>query len=349
MGQMMNAADLIGLVKKQEGRFNELAQVTNADFTSECLFARQQLLKNKFTLETAGKNPNSLQAAILNVAAIGISLNPAVQHAYLVPRDGGICLDISFRGLVKLATDCGAIKWAKAELVYENDTFEWNGPALPPTHKADPFGERGAIKGGYCIAKLPDGDTLVDVMPVDEINKVRDTSKAYRNGKGPWVDWYEEMAKKTLVKRAYKSWPQTENRERLDRAIQVLNEHEGTSYTLEQQAEYLGYIRSEDALSFYLMRKRLPDHVWISLYNSGEKGQKVKLKEAAIDLEKKGVSIFNEVIASTHDAATSGDRSAMEEIIGELSESELNEMLPHMSQESQSMIEEINTEQRGVA
>lgn len=330
-------AQLIDIVKKQETRFHELA-VTGMDFAQECLFARQQLLKNDFTLKTASGNPNSLQAAILNVAAIGISLNPAQQHAYLVPRDGAICLDISFRGLVKLATDCGAIKWAKAELVYDNDTFEWNGPASAPTHKADPFGDRGAIKGGYCIAKLPDGEVLVDVMPVDEINKVRDTSKAYKSGKGPWVDWYEEMAKKTLVKRAYKSWPQTKDRDRLDRAVAALNEHEGTAYTIEQQAEYLDYLRNGMALSFYLYRRRLPDDVWIALYNSGDKGQKVELKNRASELEKEGISIYNEVIASTHDAAASQDESAMAEIIGEMSEQDIDQMMPEFSQVAQAMI-----------
>ena len=89
---MTNPAQLIELVKAQEPRFREM-DIANGrilDFTQECLFARQQLLKNNFTLDTAAKNPNSLQAAILNVAAIGVSLNPALSHAYLVPRDGAI-------------------------------------------------------------------------------------------------------------------------------------------------------------------------------------------------------------------------------------------------------------------
>lgn len=86
-------------------------------FESECLFAKQQLLKNDYTLTAAQNNPAALRAAILNVAAIGISLNPALAHAYLVPRSPGsakdasgryvskpaqVCLDISYRGLVKL-------------------------------------------------------------------------------------------------------------------------------------------------------------------------------------------------------------------------------------------------------
>lgn len=330
------AVNAIEIVKKQEARFLELdaANGSLVDFAQECLFARQQLLKNDFTLKTAAKNPNSLQAAILNVAAIGISLNPAGQHAYLVPRDGAICLDISYRGLAKIATDAGAIKWAKVELVYENDKFEWQGPAEAPMHKADPFSDRGDIKGGYCIAKLPDGEILTEVMPVDEINKIRDTSKAYQNGKGPWMNWYEEMAKKTILKRAYKSWPQTPNRRRVDLAVEALHQSEGTAFTIEQHAEFMELLRKGDALKFYMMRLSLPDHVWIALYNSFEKGQKVKNKEAASELEKQGIAQFNDIKDAIHDAVSADDRGAVEEVLSELDSDERDFVIKNLSPEA---------------
>ena len=209
-------------------------------FESECLFAKQQLAKNDYTLKTAQNNPKSLKSAILNVAAIGITLNPALSHAYIVPRDGAICLDISYLGLIKLATASGAIKWAKATLVYEGDTFKWKGPNKEPKHEADVFDKERInasdplknLIGGYCTAKLYDDSVLVEVMTCDEILEVRNTSKAYTMGKegkkGPWDGPFAgEMAKKTLIKRARKSWPQTSGRERLDTAIDIINQHEG--------------------------------------------------------------------------------------------------------------------------
>lgn len=214
-------------------------------FESECLFAKQQLMKNNFSLNTAANNQASLRGAILNVAAIGITLNPALAHAYLVPRDGAICLDVSYRGLVKLATDSGAIEWAKAVLVYEGDEFKWRGPAEAPLHEADVFDEKRInakspldnLKGGYCIAKLSTGEVMVEVMTAGEITAVRDSSKAK---KGPWAGkWAGEMAKKTLVKRASKSWPQSNGRQRLDDAIQILNEHEGLEDEPIKASDYL--------------------------------------------------------------------------------------------------------------
>lgn len=212
-------------------------------FEAECHFAKQQILKNDFTLKTAQQNPGSLHSAILNIAAIGVSLNPAIKHAYLVPRDGSICLDISYRGLIKLACDSGAITAAKAELVhgprgeYSGDSYKWKGPMAAPEHEADPFhpdrinGQDPLenIIGGYCIAILPCGTTMTEQMSAAEIFAVRQSSKAFTSGKAcPWKGaWSGQMGKKTLVKRAANAWPQHGQRERLDKAIDVLNEHEG--------------------------------------------------------------------------------------------------------------------------
>jgi len=196
---------------------------TGLDFRAEALFAFQALERNDFLRDTALRNPLSLRMAMENVAAVGLTLNPACQFAFLVPRDGAVVLDISYRGLIKIATDSGAILWARAELVYSKDQFEWRGPAEAPVHKADVFAEdRGEFRGVYCIAKTPQGDILVEAMPANEVYKIRDTSRAKN---GPWVTWFEEMARKSVIKRASKTWPKGDLR--LFRAIQVLNQHEG--------------------------------------------------------------------------------------------------------------------------
>lgn len=306
----------------QEDRFLKLdgANGKLLDFRQECLFAQQQIMKNSYTAQVAQENLNSLKAAIMNVAAIGISLNPALQHAYLVPRDGRICLDISFRGLVKLATEAGAIVWAKAELVYSGDAFAYKGPSTAPEHTADVFGDRGELVGGYVIAKLPDGEVLIDVMSVAEIHKVRDTSKAYKKGSGPWHDWYHEMCKKTLIKRAYKSWPQTEGRVRLDRAVAALNENEGTAYTLEQQAEYLRLIRSGDAIGLYVFCRGLNTEESTALFNSFESGAKTAEKARVRELTSAGADEFNDTVARLIESAQGGQDLAVMEIIEPLSE-----------------------------
>lgn len=219
---MSNIVPIKNAIDAAKGRFLGMKEAADLDWQAESLFALQACSKNEYAMKTALNNPLSLKMAMANVAAIGLTLNPARGLAYLVPRDNKIVLDISYRGLIQLAVQAGTIKWAKAEIVHQNDTFEYLGVDEKPKHQFDPFGDRGPLVGVYCVAKLADGTYLTEVMTLEQIEQVRKTSKAK---KGPWVIWYEEMAKKAVIKRASKTWPQVSPQ--FVQAVQVLNEHEG--------------------------------------------------------------------------------------------------------------------------
>lgn len=218
-------------------KFSTLALKTGLDYNAEALYAYQVCTKNKRLAEVASGNPESLRMSVVNVAAVGLTLNPALGLAFLVPRDGRVCLDISYRGLIAIAADSGAIRWAKAELVHANDKFEYQGPAKMPTHIFNPFAkDRGEFIGGYCVAGIGSGaEVLVEVMPAEDVLRARNQSKAWQAGKGPWVDWFDEMAKKTLIKRAAKTWPRLSAR--FGQAIKILNEDNGEGLVLDGQYE----------------------------------------------------------------------------------------------------------------
>lgn len=224
---MSNAlAIIIGDIRGAKEEFNARLVDRSINFEREAGFAIQTLESNDYALKIAQSNRQSVVNAVTNVAAIGISLNPAKKQAYLVPRDGKICLDISYMGLIDLATATGSIKWAKAALVHANDDFALNGFDRPPEHKFNPFGSsRGEPVGAYVVVKTADGDYLTEAMSVQEINEIRDRSSAWKawvekKKKCPWVTDWGEMAKKTVIKRAYKTWPKTD---RLEQAIHHLN------------------------------------------------------------------------------------------------------------------------------
>lgn len=206
--------------------FSSVLTDRSLNFEREAEFAIQTIAGNDYSTKLAMQNRQSVVNAVTNIAAIGISLNPAKKQAYLVPRDGKICLDISYIGLMDLAMVTGAIRWAQAELVREADHFALNGFDKPPTHTYNPFAkDRGDVVGVYVVVKTSDGDYLTEAMSVDEINAIRDRSSAWRawvekKKSCPWVTDYGEMAKKTVVKRAYKYWPKTD---RLEQAIHHLN------------------------------------------------------------------------------------------------------------------------------
>lgn len=198
----------------------------HVSFEKEAGFAIQVLSNNDYALKVAMDNRQAVINAVTNVAAIGISLNPAKRQAYLVPRDGRICLDISYMGLLDLAIQSGSIMWGQAELVYEADRFELNGFDKPPTHNRNPFAkDRGPVVGVYVVVKTRDGDYLTCCMSIDEVYDIRNRSTAWKawinkQKKCPWVTDEGEMTKKTVIKRAYKLWPKTD---RLDQAVHFLN------------------------------------------------------------------------------------------------------------------------------
>lgn len=210
-------------------KFMQIASRDNIlTYEKESMFAMQSILKNNRVMEAAMKNPGSVRNAVINVAAVGLSLNPATKMAYLVPRDGDVCLDISYMGLIKIATDTGSILWAKADVVYESDDFVYHGPSEKPTHNANVFSsERGPKVGVYCIAKTRDNEYLVETISATEMLDIRKKSIGSDSKYSPWVNFEGEMWKKAVIKRASKTWPKTERSYRLQEAVQVIDEHEG--------------------------------------------------------------------------------------------------------------------------
>jgi hypothetical protein len=274
-----------------------------------------------------------------------------------VPRNGAVCLDISYRGLVKLATDSGAINWAKPELVYDDEVIEWVNMASLPLHKLNPFGGKRAaggvdgLLGGYCVAQLRDGSYMVDHMAMADIQKVWDTSKAKD---GPWKAWPLEMIKKTLVKRASKSWPQSGGRERLDRAIEVLNEHEGLADdpviarpsdflrpTPEQTATYLELAKG-DSVAFYLWHSAQDERVRPRLpgceFEKNKKGEMMKLFNAHL---LNGQARFMEWIDDLTGMCQASDDHGVAEFLGSVTETQREALIASLSLQNQAFIRQM--------
>lgn len=210
-------------------------------WAEESQFALQALSGNDYMQKAT---PESIQNSVINVASVGLTLNPADGYAYLVPEYNTQAkrvecqLRISFKGLIKLATDSGSIKWVKAEIVKANDKFTYKGPCEKPEHNMEPFGDRGAPVGVYCIAKTVEDDFLTDVMSWEDVVKIQTCAKT----QNVWQKWPEEMAKKAIIKRAQKQWPKTQQSARLHEAVKVMNDNEGSEDTTEKLQRTADYI-----------------------------------------------------------------------------------------------------------
>lgn len=210
-------------------------------FKRETAFVVQIMNKNEYLMNIARNKPQSFRDAVINSASIGLSLNPSAGLAYLVPRKNEVCLDISYMGLIKLAQDAGAVKDVKADIVYQNDEFMINGVFDEPTHKYNPFSDRGNIVGAYVVARTIDDTYLTTVMDIKEINEIKESSESWKNPKSrahsPWFKHAGEMIKKTVIRRAYKMWPKTTNQNIIQKAINLSDDAQGIEFKSDYQIE----------------------------------------------------------------------------------------------------------------
>jgi recombination protein RecT len=232
---------LEGFINNLESEFLKVQENKELSFKQEAYFAIQVLQKNDYTMNIARTNPTSLRSAVINIATTGLSLNPSMGLAYLIPRKNEICADISYLGLIKLAQDSGSIKDVKAELVFKKDNFFINGAFKEPTHTYSPFEDRGELVGAYVVATTPENSFLTTIMSIAEILEIRDSSESYKNEKtrrySPWTNHTGEMIKKTVIRRAYKMWPKTNKTKTLEKAIIVSDEAQAIEFKTEYQKE----------------------------------------------------------------------------------------------------------------
>ena len=146
--------------------------------------------------------PESLLQAVMLCAQAG--LEPDGRSAHLIPYGDQVQVIFDYKGLVALAERNG-VECIYADRVCENDEFEAivvDGEKKL-THKVDWKKPRGAAYAYYTSCRR-NGRLDYEVMTKEEVDAVRKRSKA--SGSGPWVTDYDEMAKKTTIRRMSKRW-----------------------------------------------------------------------------------------------------------------------------------------------
>lgn len=217
-----------------KNRFIELADPET--FKKEASFALQHFNKNPYLNQATTE---SKLEAVLNVAQVGLSLNPVKKEAYLVPRRRNVgtydnpkwiveChLEPSHMGLMKLVTDTGSAVSIQSHVVYEGDIFEVSLGTSPDVKHIPKYESKEMIHV-YMVAKMHDGAFQVEVMTRQEVEEIRENSESYKSylkggKKIPciWVDHFGEMARKTVIRRGVKQLKKTNMWDKLAHAIQL--------------------------------------------------------------------------------------------------------------------------------
>lgn len=156
--------------------------------------------------------PQSFLGAMMTSAQLGLEVNTPLGQAYVLPYSNKGVLEAQFqlgyKGLIDLAYRSGEVEVIQAHVVYENDEFTCEYGLDPKlTHKpADR--DRGNPVKVYAVFKTKSGGFGFEVMSMDDVRRHAEKySKAYGSGFSPWKTSFEEMAKKTVLKRVLKYAP----------------------------------------------------------------------------------------------------------------------------------------------
>lgn len=160
----------------------------------------------------------SLFGALIQCSQLGLEPNTPLGHAFLIPfenkRQGKTEVQIVFgyKGLVDLARRSGQIVSISAHEVCANDVFEFEyGLDEKLTHRPAMLKPRGEVIAFYAVIKMRDGGHVIEVMSVEEVEKIRNNSNNYKfaqdKAKTIWGAHFVVMGRKTVVRQALKWCP----------------------------------------------------------------------------------------------------------------------------------------------
>lgn len=155
----------------------------------------------------------SLMAAIMQSAQLGLMPDGVLGEAYLIPFKDQVQFIIGYRGLISLARRSGEIVSLAAHCVHQNDVFEFEyGLDEKLRHVPNMLKDRGEMVAVYAVAKLKDGGHGLEVMSRKDVEGIRNRSQGYKSAiqykkDHPWITDFEQMARKTVLRRLSKYLP----------------------------------------------------------------------------------------------------------------------------------------------
>lgn len=158
-------------------------------------FARVALTAITRTPKLLDCTRESLLKCLMDCSQFG--LEPDGRHAHLIPYKDTCTLIIDYKGMIALARRSGQVAVFRAELVKENDSFSWRNGVVE--HEVNWRQDRGKTDCVYSYVKFQDGSEDFEVMTLKEVEAIRARSRAANAG--PWVTDFDEMAKKTVIRR----------------------------------------------------------------------------------------------------------------------------------------------------
>lgn len=160
-------------------------------------------------------SPQTILSCLMKCSALGLepSAVDGLGRAYIIPRKNRktgqyeATLLVGYKGYLDLARRSGQIKDISARVVRDGDVFEYEygmNEYLRHVPSAEPIDGR-PVTHVYMVAHFNDGGHYIDVMSKAEVESVRKRSAS--SNSGPWVTDWDQMARKTVIRRAFPYLP----------------------------------------------------------------------------------------------------------------------------------------------
>jgi recombination protein RecT len=178
----------------------------------------------------AEASPSSLLIALMTATELGLEPNTPLGHGYIVPQKVNGRQEAMFvpgyRGLVYLAVLSGQVLDVRSQVVRTKDewTFKDGRGGVQWSWAPSEEEDRGPVRLVYAAADLAGGREHIEVMTFAQIERIRKAAPSARGRSSPWDNHWEEMARKTAIKRLCKHLPMsTERGDLLMRAVELDN------------------------------------------------------------------------------------------------------------------------------
>ena len=234
-GKLKKSMTIVDMIKVLEP---EIKKALPSVMTPE-RFMRMALSAINNTPKLAECTQISFLAALMNAAQLGLEPNTPLGQAYLIPYNNKGTMEcqfqIGYKGIIELVYRNELVQTISAQVVYEHDQFEYELGLNAKLYHKPALRDRGEAVLFYALFKLANGGYGFEVMSKEDIDLfAMKHSKAFTSEYSPWKSEYEEMAKKTVIKRVLKYAP---IKAELRRAF-TLDESVRTEFEMEDLMEY---------------------------------------------------------------------------------------------------------------
>lgn len=201
----MNIAEIIRAMEPEIKKALP-AVITPERFTRMALSA---LNTNKQLLECTKM---SFIAALMNAAQLGLEPNTPLGQAYLIPYKNKGKVEckfiVGYKGLLDLVYRNENVQTIQAQIVYENDIFEYELGLDARLYHKPVLENRGEMIAVYALYKLKNGGYGFEVLSKDDVVQHAERfSQGINSSYSPWKTDFEAMAMKTAIKRVLKFAP----------------------------------------------------------------------------------------------------------------------------------------------